>query len=248
VNSRFAESTVEEATLSWCDELGYSTLAGPQIAPGEQATERASLSEAILPERLRAALVRLNPEVVAESLDEVFRKLTFTESPSLIVNNRSFHRLLVDGVPVDCRREDGSTGAEIVRVIDFENPDANDWVAVNQFTVIEGQRNRRPDVVIFVNGLPLAVVELKNAADEDATLWNAFNQIQTYKLQVPSLFLHNAIAVISDGLEARVGTISADKERFMPWRTIEGETLAPVSYHSLKCSCAAFLIGVGSSL
>ena len=121
-----------------------------------------------------------------------------------------------------------------MRVIDFDDPDANDWVAVNQFTVIEGQRNRRPDVVIFVNGLPLGVIELKNAADEDATLWDAFNQIQTYKQQIPSLFLHNAVAVISDGLEARVGTISADKERFMPWRTISGEDYYPPLRSSLR--------------
>jgi type I restriction enzyme R subunit len=230
----FTESTVEAATLSWCGELGYSTLAGPEIAPEEPAAERASLGEAILRERLCAALGTLNPKVAADSLDEVFRRLTLIESPSLIVNNRLLHRLLVDGIAIESRREDGSIGAEIVRVVDFDDPDANDWVAVNQFTVIDGQRNRRPDVVIFVNGLPLGVVELKNAADEDATLWDAFNQIQTYKEQIPALFLHNAVAVISDGLEARVGTISADKERFMPWRTIEGETLVPVFLPQLE--------------
>jgi len=232
--STFSESTVEDATLSWLADLDYSERHGPEIAPGEPAVERASLSEAILPERLRSALGTLNPNVAEESLGEVFRKLTLIESRSLIVNNRSLHRLLVDGIVVECRREDGSIGAEIVRVIDFDSPDANDWLAVNQFTVIEGQRNRRPDVVVFVNGLPLGVVELKNAADADATLWDAFNQIQTYKQQIPSLFLHNAVAVISDGLEARVGTISADKERFMPWRTIEGETLAPVFLPQLE--------------
>lgn len=232
--SSFTESVVEEAAFSWLGEIRYSTLAGPELAPDEPAAERASLGEAILPERLRAAIGRLNTQVPTQSLDEVFRKLTLTESPSLIVNNRSLHRLLVDGIAVEDRREDGSIGGAIVRVIDFDDPDANDWIAVNQFTVIEGQRNRRPDIVIFVNGLPLGVVELKNAADQDATLWDAFNQIQTYKLQIPSLFLHNAVAVISDGLEARVGTISADKERFMPWRTIEGETLAPVFLPQLE--------------
>jgi type I restriction enzyme R subunit len=230
----FAESTVEDAALSWLDELDYSELHGPEIAPDEPAAERASLGDAVLPERLRAALRRLNPNVPQEALDEVFRKLTLADSPSLIANNCSLHSLLVDGIAVECRRDDDSIGAEIVRVIDFHDPDANDWVAVNQFTVIDGQRNRRPDVVIFVNGLPLAVIELKNAADKDATLWDAFNQIQTYKEQVPSLFLHNAVNVISDGLEARVGTISADKERFMPWRTIEGETLAPVFLPQLE--------------
>ena len=251
--SKFIESTVEDAALSWLDELDYSELHGPEIAPGEPAAERASLSEAILPERLRSALGRLNPNVAAEALDEVFRKLSLIESPSLIVNNRSLHRMLVDGIAVEYQQPMLRTptpnpspkgGGEqepeyqrrhdIVRVIDFDDPDANDWMVVNQFTVIEGQRNRRPDVVIFVNGLPLAVIELKNAADQDATLWDAFNQIQTYKVQIPSIFLHNAVAVISDGLEARVGTISADKERFMPWRTVEGETLAPVFLPQLE--------------
>ena len=247
----FAESTVEDATLSWLDELDYSEVHGPEIAPGEPAAERASLGEAILPERLRAALGWLNPHVPAEAIDEVFRKLTLAESSSLIVNNRSLHRLLIDWLwsfglllrhghskaaypssPQPSPKREGAgeyqRRHDIVRVIDFDDPDANDWVAVNQFTVIEGQRNRRPDVVIFVNGLPLAVIELKNAADQDATLWDAFNQIQTYKEQIPSLFLHNAVAVISDGLEARVGTISADKERFMPWRTITGEDYYPL--------------------
>jgi type I restriction enzyme R subunit len=232
--AKFSETTVEDAALLWLDELRYLGLHGPEIAPEEPAAERANLGEAILPKRLGAALGTLNPDVGAEALDEVFRKLTLTESASLIVNNRSLHRLLVDGIAVECRRDDGSVGAEIVRVIDFDNPEANDWVAVNQFTMIEGQRNRRPDVVIFVNGLPLGVVELKNGADKEATLWDAFNQIQTYKQQIPSLFLHNAVAVISDGLEARVGTISADQERFMPWRTIEGETLAPVFLPQLE--------------
>jgi type I restriction enzyme R subunit len=231
---RFTESTVEDAALSWLGELQHEVLHGPEIAPGEPIAERASLDEPILPERVRTALRLLNPNVAAEVLDEVFLKLIITESPSLIINNRSLHRLVVDGIAVECRREDGSTGAEIVRIIDFADPDANHWVAVNQFTVIEGQRNRRPDLVIFVNGLPLGVIELKNGADEDATLWDAFNQVQTYKLQIPSLFLHNAVNVISDGLEARVGTISADKERFMPWRTIEGETLGPVFLPQLE--------------
>jgi type I restriction enzyme R subunit len=231
---KFTENDVEDATLSWFEELRFSVLPGPQIAPGEPAAERASLTEPILQGRLAIALAALNSGVAAESLDEAFRTITTTESSSLIINNRSLHRLLVDGIAVECRRDDGSTGAEIVRVIDFDDPKANDWLAVNQFTVIEGQRNRRPDIVIFVNGLPLAVVELKNAADKDATLWDAFNQIQTYKSQIPSLFLHNAVSVISDGLEARVGTISADKERFMPWRTIEGETLAPVFLPQLE--------------
>ena len=167
-------------------------------------------------------------------MDEAFRKVTVPQHPSLIANNRAFHRILVDGIAVECRRKDDSIGAEIVRLIDFDDPDANDWLVVNQFTVIEGQHNRRADVVVFVNGLPLGVIELKNAADEQADIWSAFNQLQTYKAQIPSLFIHNAVLVISDGLETRIGTISADKERFMPWRTIEGETVAPASMPQLE--------------
>jgi type I restriction enzyme R subunit len=230
----FTESTVEDAAISWFGELQYSIEHGPEIAPGELSPERVSLSEVILPERFRTALRKLNPTLLAEPLQEAFRKVTVPQHPSLIANNRAFHRMLVNGIAVECRRKDGSIGAEIVRLIDFDDPEANDWLAVNQFTVIEGQHNRRPDVVTFVNGLPLAVFELKNAANEDADIWGAFHQFQTYQEQIPSLFLHNAVLVISDGLQARVGAIRADKERFMPWRTIEGETLAPATMTQLE--------------
>src|SRR5439155_19818103 len=135
----------------------------------------------------------LNPTLPQDGLDEAFRKVTVPQHPSLIGNNRAFHRLLVDGIAVECRRKDDSIGSEIVRLIDFDDPDTNNWLAVNQFTVIEGQHNRRPDVVVFVNGLPLGLIELKNAADEQADIWTAFNQIETYKHQIPSLFICNAV-------------------------------------------------------
>jgi type I restriction enzyme R subunit len=230
----FTESIVEDATLNWFGELGFSLLHGPEIAPGELVAERAAFGEVVLEKRLRAALRKLNPGLRAEALDEAFRKVAVPQHPSLIANNRAFHRMLIDDITVECRRKDGSIGAEIVRLMDFDDPEANDWLAVNQFTVIEGQHNRRPDIVIFINGLPLGVVELKNATDEQADVWAAFNQLQTYKQQIPSFFVHNAVLVISDGIEARIGTISADKERFMPWRTIEGETVAPVSMPQLE--------------
>jgi type I restriction enzyme R subunit len=236
----FTESIVEDAALAWFGELGFAVLHGPEIAPGELAAERTSLGEGLLPKRLRAALRKLNPTLPSEALDEAFRRVTVPQHPSLIANNRAFHRMLVDGIAVECRRKDDSIGAEIVRLMDFDDSDANDWLAVNQFTVIEGQHNRRPDTVIFVNGLPLGVIELKNAADEQADIWAAFNQLQTYKQQIPSLFIHNAVLIISDGLETRIGTISADKERFMPWRTIDGETVAPASMPQLE----VFLRGV----
>ncbi len=230
----FTESIVEDAALGWFGELNYSLLHGQVIAPGEPAAERASFGEAFLPERLRAVLRKLNPKLPDEALDEAFRKITIPQHPSLIASNRAFHRMLVDGIAVECRRKDGSIGAEIVRLIDFGDVENNDWLVVNQFTVIEGQHNRRPDVVIFVNGLPLGVIELKNAADENADIWQAFSQFQTYKQQIPALFVHNAVLIISDGLEARIGTISADKERFMPWRTIDGETVAPAIMPQLE--------------
>ncbi len=230
----FSESTVEDAALSWFGDLEYTALHGPEIAPGEAAAERNSFSEAFLPERLRAALRKLNPKLPAEALEDAFRKITLPQHPSLIANNRAFHRMLVDGIAVECRRKDGSISAEIVRLIDFADAENNDWLVVNQFTVIEGQHNRRPDVVIFINGLPLGVIELKNAADENADIWQAFQQFQTYKQQIPALFVHNAVLIISDGLEARIGTISANKERFMPWRTVDGEAVAPATMPQLE--------------
>jgi type I restriction enzyme, R subunit len=232
--SSFTESTVEDAALTWLGELQYSVEHGPEIAPGELSAERTSLNEVLLPERFRTALRKLNPTLPAQVLEEAFRKASIPKHASLTSNNRAFHRMLVDGIAVECRRKDGSIGAEIVRLVDINDPETNDWLAVNQFTVIEGQHNRRPDIVIFVNGLPLGVVELKNAADEDADIWVAFHQLQTYQEQIPSLFVHNAVLVISDGLEARIGAINANRERFMPWRTIEGETLAPASMPQLQ--------------
>ena len=232
VNS-FTESTVEDAALQWFGELGFAAKHGPHMAPGELHQERTGFGETVLAKRLRDALASLNPNIPVEALDDAFRKVTTTHHPSLIVNNRAFHKMLVDGVPVAYQKE-GRTVHDQAWLVDWQNPDANDWLVVNQFTVIEGQNNRRPDIVIFVNGLPLAVIELKNAADEDADIWAAFRQIQTYKEQIPSFFTYNAVAIISDGLEARIGTISADAERFMPWRTIDGETVAPKSQTELE--------------
>ena len=223
----FSESTVEDAALEWFGELGYSVLAGPEIAPGELLAERETFSDVILTRRLEAALYSLNPNIPTEAIDDALRKITLPEAPSLIANNRAFHRMLVDGVEVEYRRPDGSIAGDRVRLLDFDNPDENDWVAVNQFTVVEGQQNKRPDILVFVNGLPLAMIELKNAADEDATSYKAFKDLQTYKFLIPSLFLHNELLVVSDGTCARAGSLSADWERFMPWRTIEGEELAP---------------------
>ena len=218
--SAIAESHVEEAALAWLAELGYATANGLDIGPDGNAPERASYGDVLLVERVRAAIAKLNPTLTAETRAEVLAKLLQAETPSLVAENRRLHRYLIEGVPVEVRRPDGTISGEQARLIDFDDPDANDWLAVNQFTVIENKANRRPDVVIFVNGLPLGVIELKNPGDENATLDGAFNQLQTYKAQIPSLFRTNAVLVISDGIAARIGSLTADRERFMPWRTV----------------------------
>jgi type I restriction enzyme, R subunit len=222
--SNFTESVVEDAALAWLGALGFAILHGPEVAIGEVAAERSdpNYRDVILDGRLRQALARLNPDLPPEALDDAYRKLIKVDAPSLIERNRAIHRMLVDGVTVEYRRKDGSIAGAQARVIDFDDPDNNDWLAVNQFTVAEGQHTRRPDVVLFVNGLPLAVIELKNAADEDADIWLAFRQLQTYQAQIPALFATNAVLVASDGMQARVGALDAGKEWFKPWRTITG--------------------------
>jgi type I restriction enzyme R subunit len=232
----FTESVVEEAALEWLGALGYTILHAPEIAVGEPAAERSdpNYGDVVLEGRLRKSLERLNPGLPAEAIQDAYRRLLWAGEPSLVTRNHGFHQRLVEGVTVEYTRPDGSIGGALVHVIDFDHPERNDWVAANQFTIIEGQHTRRPDVLIFLNGLPVALMELKNAADENATIWTAFKQIQTYKAQIGSLFTYNELLVISDGMEARVGSLTADTERFMPWRTIEGEELAPPSLPQLQ--------------
>ena len=220
----FSESIVEQACLAWLEALAYDVLPGPAIAVGEPAAERSdpSYRDTILENRLQQALIRLNADLPAEALQDAYRKLTKADGPSLIERNRTVHRMLVDGITVEYRRNDGSIVGAQVRVIDFDDPANNDWLAVNQFTVAEGQNVRRPDVVLFLNGLPLAVIELKNAANENADIWSAFQQLQTYQAQVTTLFATNVVLIASDGVQARIGAIRAGKEWFKPWRTITG--------------------------
>ena len=222
----FTESTVEDAALDWLESLGWSIAHGPDIAPDTPGAERSDYGAVVLERRLRDTLARLNPNLPTEALDDAFRKLTRPEGPTLEARNRAFHRMLVDGVTVEYRTDNGAVRGAQVRVIDFDTPINNDWLAVNQFTVVENKRERRPDVALFVNGLPLGVIELKNPADEDATIWTAWQQLQTYKAELPTLFSMNAILLVSDGVEARIGTLTAGREWFKPWRTISGETLA----------------------
>jgi len=232
--SALPESVVEDAALEWLAGLGYAVAHGPDIGPEGLTPERVSYDEVLLAGRLREALARLNPHLSAETLEEVLRKVRQAETPSLIEENRRLHRYLIEGVPVEVSREDGSIAGDAACLIDFADADSNDWLAVNQFTVIEGQNNRRPDVVLFVNGLPLAVIELKNPGDENATLEGAFNQLQTYMEEIPSLFCTNTVLVTSDGIRARAGSLTADLERFMPWRTVDGTRIAPKDIPELE--------------
>ncbi|MEW6715719.1 MAG: type I restriction endonuclease [Nitrospirota bacterium] len=230
------ESIIEQATLDWFKELGYSILYGPGIAPGELLAERASYGDVILEGRLRSALANINPSIPSDAIDDAYRKLTraIHESPLLFENNHRFHKMFTDGVDVEYKDDTGRVIGDKVWLADLDNPDNNDWLVVNQFTVVEGQYNRRPDIVIFLNGLPLGVIELKNPADENATIKDAFNQFQTYKKEIPSLFPYNGILIASDGIEARAGTLTADWEWFLPWRTIEGKEVAPKGLPELE--------------
>ncbi len=236
--NKFTESVIEQAALAWLESLGYTILSGPEIAPGELQVERDSYGQVILEGRLKQALQQLNSnpnhKMPKDALEEAFRKLTRQDSSSLVVNNHAIHKYMVEGVPVEYQRADGSIGGDLVRVLDYDAPENNEFLAVNQFTVVEGRHERRPDIVLFVNGLPLAVIELKNAATESATIWSAFNQLQTYKEQIPSLFAFNEALMISDGVQARIGTLTANSEWFMPWRTIKGDDLADTRLSELQ--------------
>lgn len=225
MKTRFLESTVEEAVLEWSEGLGYAVMNGLEIAPGEPAAERESFGEVLLVGRLKDAIAWINPKIPAEAQEDALRRVLRTETANLLENNRRFHRLLVDGIDVEYQA-DGRTVHDKVWLVDFAHPEKNDWLAVNQFTVIEDKHNRRPDVVLFINGLPLVLIELKNAADESATTKKAFDQLQTYKLQLPTLMTYNVCLVASDGITARIGTLTGGWDRFMPWRTTDGREIA----------------------
>jgi type I restriction enzyme R subunit len=228
------EDVVEQEALAWLESLGYSVLNGLEIAPGEAGAERAFFHEVVLHDRLRAAIERLNPNVPHEAREDAFRKVLLVEGPSLVAANQAFHRMLAEGVDVEYRRDDGTIAGDRVQLADFHDVEANNWLAVNQFTVVEGNAHRRPDIVVFLNGLPIAVIELKNAADENASIRSAFQQLQTYKSEIPSLFRYNEFLVISDGLQARTGSLTANWEWFKVWRTIGGDAEASAATLELE--------------
>ncbi len=228
------ESEVEAAALDWLEGLGWEIAHGPDIGPGGSTVERGHYGVGVLERRLREALARLNAGLPAAALEDAARRLMRPQGTTLESRNRFFHRMCTGGVTVEYRDGVGRVRGAQARVVDFHEPSSNDWLAVNQFTVVEDGRERRPDIVLFLNGLPLAVVELKNPADEDATVYSAWRQLQTYKAEIPSLFEFNAVLAVSDGVEARLGTLTAGWEWFKPWRTIGGEELAPAAQTALQ--------------
>jgi len=221
------EDQLEQETLTWLAETGYSHRYGLDIAPDGPEPERANYSQVLLVDRLREAINRLNPSVPLVAREDALHQVLNLDTPVLLAANRAFHQLLVNGVPVEYQKG-GETRGDFVRLIDFAEVGANEWLAVNQFSIKGAKYTRRPDIILFVNGLPLVLLELKNPADEKADIWKAYDQIQTYKEQIPDVFQYNEVLVISDGTEARMGSLSADVERFMAWRTIDGAILDPL--------------------
>ncbi|MBT9456093.1 MAG: type I restriction endonuclease subunit R [Burkholderiaceae bacterium] len=221
------EDQLEREAITWLVAVGYTHRHGAQIAPDSATPERSDYRQVLLRQRLRAAIERLNPGVPADARDDALQQVLDLGIPALLSANRAFHKLLVGGVPVQYQK-DGETRGDFVRLIDWADTANNEWWAVNQFTIKGAHHTRRPDIVLFVNGLPLVLVELKNPADTQADIWKAFEQLQTYKAQIPDLFQYNEVLVISDGSEARMGSLSADDERFQQWRTIDGVALDPL--------------------
>jgi len=234
--TKFVESEVEDAALNWLESLGWTVISGsdPDMIPGRLFSGRKDYSQVFLENRLIDALRLLNPELPEDAIKDAYRRLTHPEGATLEARNRTFHKMLIDGVNIEYRRPDESIAGAQAKVVDFSNPDNNDWLVVNQFTVVENKHTRRPDIVAFVNGIPLAIIELKNPADQKATILSAFNQLQTYKAEIPSLFASNELLLISDGVEARVGTLTAGREWFKPWRTIGGKEVEDIGRAELE--------------
>lgn len=224
MRNSISENEIEEIALGYLQSLGYGYVLGTDISPDGDHPER-QYNEVVLTTRLRDAIDKLNPSLTQDAKEDALKKVLRTDSPNLLINNETFHKYLTDGVDVEIRTDSGIRG-EKVYIVDFENPENNEFLAINQFTVIEGNQNKRPDIILFVNGLPLVVIELKNAVDENATIKSAYNQIQTYKQAIPSLFTYNELLIISDGWDAQSGTLTSGFGRFMPWKTKDGKTEA----------------------
>ena len=222
---KLCESAIENFAINLLEKHGYQYLYGPDIAPDSENPERMSFEDILLLERLKNAVYRINPDIPADAQEDAIKQIQRLNSPDLITNNEIFHRMLTEGINVNYQK-DGNSRGDLVWLLDFDNPENNDFIVLNQYTVVENNINKRPDIILFVNGLPLVVMELKNPADEKATIKTAYNQIQTYKQAIPSLFAYNGFLIISDGLEAKAGTISAAYSRFMAWKTSDGKVEA----------------------
>lgn len=222
----FRESVVEEAALGYFRDMGYETAFGPDIAPDGKSSERTNWNDVVLLDRLKIAINRINPRLGAEAREDAIRRLLRIENPGLVLSNRRFHEFLTQGVDIETRRDGGRIAGDKAWLVDFDYPENNDWLVVNQLAVIENGHSRRPDLVVFLNGLPVGVFELKNPADEQATIRTAYEQLQTYHSEIPSLFRFNELLAISDGTEARLGCLTAPSERFLPWRTVDGKEIA----------------------
>ena len=233
------EDQVEQIAIDWFKGLGYDYLNGYDIAPDGDNPQRDNYQEVLLPERLQAALVKLNPSLPVSAIDEAVDSVRKHQHSSLIQNNRAFHQMLLEGIAVEIKTDDGTKG-ERVKLIDFHNKDNNDFLIVNQFTVKGTKGNRRPDVIVFINGLPVSVIELKNPADENADIFKAYNQLQTYKDELEDLFVYNEALIISDGINARVGSLTATEEWYMYWRAIKDESDRPILEYELETLIKGF--------
>ena len=233
------EDQVEQIAIDWFKGLGYDYLNGYDIAPDGDNSQRDNYQEVLLPERLQTALVKLNPSLPLSAIDEAIDKVRKHQHSSLIQNNRAFHQVLLEGVAVEIKTDDGAKG-ERVKLIDFHNKDNNDFLIVNQFTVKGTKGNRRPDVIVFINGLPISVIELKNPADENADIFKAYNQLQTYKDELEDLFVYNEALIISDGINARIGSLTATEEWYMYWRAIKDESDRPILEYELETLIKGF--------
>jgi type I restriction enzyme, R subunit len=224
MRNSITENEIEEIALSYLQNLGYSYILGTTLSPDGEHPER-QYTDVVLATRLRDAIDKLNPTITQDAKEDALKKVLRTESPNALINNETFHKYLTEGVDVEVRTADGIKG-EKVYIVDFANAENNEFLAINQFTIIEGSQNKRPDIILFINGLPLVVIELKNAVDENATIKSAYNQLQTYKQAIPSLFTYNELLIVSDGWDALCGTVTSDFGRFMSWKTKDGETTA----------------------
>lgn len=238
--TKITESAIETLAIECLEKLGYYYLHGSVIAFDGSAPERPSYTDVILEGRLRAAVAKLNPNIPADQRELAIKDVLRISSPELLADNEAFHRLLTEGVAVSTH-QDGDERGDRVWLVDFDNPLNNDFLVVNQFTVVENHFNKRPDLILFINGLPLVVIELKNASDENATIRSAFKQIETYKATIPSLFTTNALTVISDGLDAQAGSISAGYTRYMAWKSADGKTEASPMTSQMETLIAGML-------